>query len=142
MISIAFCLSFSFCNKVFQKAKGMLTKPCAGTITTEYGQMISKGVTSKGIIYKTRSEAQVVAPYDGTVIFSGPFKGYGNIIIVEHGDGYLSLLAGLGQIDCEVGQMLLAGEPIGIMPNSNDAKLYVEIRKDRHPINPKPWIAG
>ncbi len=126
----------------FQKAKGMLTKPCAGTITTEYGQMISKGVTSKGIIYKTRSEAQVVAPYDGTVIFSGPFKGYGNIIIVEHGDGYLSLLAGLGQIDCEVGQMLLAGEPIGIMPNSNDAKLYVEIRKDRHPINPKPWIAG
>ncbi|MBR5598783.1 MAG: peptidoglycan DD-metalloendopeptidase family protein [Alphaproteobacteria bacterium] len=126
----------------FQKAKGMLTKPCAGSIITEYGQVISKGVTSKGIVYKTRSLAQVVAPYDGTVIFSGPFKGYGNIIIVEHGDGYLSLLGGLGQIDCEVGQMLLAGEPVGTMPENKETKLYVEIRKDRHPINPKPWIAG
>lgn len=126
----------------FAMAKGSLTRPCSGPIITEYGQTMSKGVSSKGIVYKTRSEAQVIAPYDGTVIFSGPFKGYGNIIIVEHGDGYLSLLAGLGQIDCEVGQMLLAGEPVGTMPNGSDTKLYVEIRKDRHPINPKPWIAG
>lgn len=126
----------------FAKAKGALTRPVRGNLVTEYGQMIAKGVTSKGIIYKTRPNAQVVAPYDGTVIFSGPFKGYGNIIIVEHGDGYLSLLAGLGVIDCELGQMLLAGEPVGTMPDSDTAKLYVEIRKDRHPINPAPWIAG
>ena len=104
--------------------------------------MISNGVTSKGIVYKTRPKAQVIAPYDGTVIFSGPFKGYGNLIIVEHGDGYLSLLAGLGDIDCELGQMLLTGEPVGTMPDTAGAKLYVEIRKDRQPINPAPWIAG
>ena len=109
---------------------------------TQYGQPLSKGVTSKGLVYKTRPEAQVVSLYDGTVIFSGPFKGYGNIIIVEHGDGYLSLLAGLGTVDCEPGQMVLAGEPVGIMPDDGNAKLYVEIRKDRHPINPAPWIAG
>ena len=126
----------------FAKAKGSLSRPVRGTVITEYGQMLSKGVTSKGIVYKTRPEAQVIAPYDGTVIFSGPFKGYGNIIIVEHGDGYLSLLAGLGVIDCEPGQMLLAGEPVGTMPDSSNAKLYVEIRKDRHPINPAPWFAG
>ena len=126
----------------FERAKGMLTRPCAGPVVTEYGQAISKGVTSKGIIYKTRPMAQVIAPYDGTVIFSGPFKGYGNIIIVEHGDGYLSLLAGLGSIDCEVGQMLLAGEPVGTMPEAKDTKLYLEIRKNRQPINPKPWVAG
>jgi len=126
----------------FAKAKGALSRPVRGEVITEYGQMISKGVTSKGIVYKTRRNAQVIAPYDGTVIFSGPFKGYGNIIIVEHGDGYLSLLAGLGVIDCEPGQMLLAGEPVGMMPDNNNAKLYVEIRKDRHPINPSPWIAG
>ncbi len=126
----------------FAKAKGTLSRPVRGTVVTEYGQLISKGVTSKGIVYKTRAGAQVIAPYDGTVIFSGPFKGYGNIIIVEHGDGYLSLLAGLGVIDCELGQMLLAGEPVGTMPDNNNAKLYVEIRKDRHPINPAPWIAG
>lgn len=126
----------------FARAKGSLTKPVSGSVITEYGQSISKGVTSKGIVYKTRTNAQVVAPYDGTVIFSGPFKGYGNIIIVEHGDGYLSLLAGLGQIDCDVGQMLLSGEPVGTMPADGDAKLYVEIRKDRHPINPSTWIAS
>ncbi len=126
----------------FAKAKGTLSRPVRGTIITEYGQPLSKGVTSKGIVYKTRPNAQVISLYDGTVIFSGPFKGYGNIIIVEHGDGYLSLLAGLGVIDCELGQMLLAGEPVGTMPDSSNAKLYVEIRKDRHPINPAPWIAS
>ncbi len=126
----------------FARAKGSLSRPVRGNVITEYGQFLSKGVTSKGIVYKTRPNAQVISLYDGTVIFSGPFKGYGNIIIVEHGDGYLSLLAGLGVIDCELGQMLLAGEPVGTMPNSSNAKLYVEIRKDRHPINPAPWIAS
>lgn len=126
----------------FAQAKGSLSRPVRGNVITEYGQMISNGVTSKGIVYKTRPKAQVIAPYDGTVIFSGPFKGYGNIIIVEHGDGYLSLLAGLGNIDCEVGQMLLSGEPVGTMPNEANTKLYVEIRKDRQPINPAPWIAS
>lgn len=126
----------------FARAKGTLSRPVRGNVVTEYGQMISKGVTAKGITYKTRPNAQVISPYDGIVSFSGPFKGYGNIIIVEHGDGYLSLLAGLGSIDCELGQMLLAGEPVGTMPDTNNAKLYVEIRKDRHPINPAPWIAG
>ena len=126
----------------FARAKGSLSRPVRGNVITEYGQPLSKGVTSKGIVYKTRPNAQVIALYDGTVIFSGPFKGYGNIIIVEHGDGYLSLLAGLGVIDCELGQMLLAGEPVGTMPDSSNAKLYVEIRKDRHPINPTPWIAS
>lgn len=126
----------------FVKAKGTLSRPVRGAVMTQYGQPLSKGVTSKGLVYKTRPEAQVVSLYDGTVIFSGPFKGYGNIIIVEHGDGYLSLLAGLGTVDCEPGQMVLAGEPVGIMPDDGSAKLYVEIRKDRHPINPAPWIAG
>lgn len=126
----------------FANAKGILSQPVRGTLITDYGEMISNGVTSKGIVYKTRPKAQVIAPYDGTVIFSGPFKGYGNLIIVEHGDGYLSLLAGLGDIDCELGQMLLTGEPVGTMPDTAGAKLYVEIRKDRQPINPAPWIAG
>ena len=132
----------SVSNGRFANAKGTLSQPVRGTLITDYGEMISNGVTSKGIVYKTRPKAQVIAPYDGTVIFSGPFKGYGNLIIVEHGDGYLSLLAGLGNIDCELGQMLLTGEPVGTMPDNTSAKLYVEIRKDRQPINPAPWIAG
>lgn len=123
----------------FIKAKGKLPLPARGQIVTRYGEETAKGVTSKGIIVKTRPQAQVVAPFDGNVIFAGPFRGYGNVIIIEHGKGYLSLMAGLDTVDCELGQMLLAGEPIGLMPE-DDSKLYVEIRKDNHPINPLTWI--
>lgn len=124
----------------FVKAKGHLLRPARGLVVTAYGEQMSKGVTSKGIIIKTRSQAQVISPYDGTVIFAGPFRGYGNLIIIEHGQGYLSLLAGLEEVDCELGQMLLAGEPVGQMPESGDARLYVELRKDNHPVNPLTWI--
>ena len=81
-----------------------------------------------------------MSPFDGTVIFAGPFRGYGNLIIVEHGDGYLSLMAGLGNIGVDLGQMLLAGEPIGQMDNQQNAELYVEIRKNNQPINPTAWF--
>ncbi len=124
----------------FIRAKGKLPMPARGTIVTRYGEEISKGVSSKGIIVKTRPQAQVISPFDGNVIFAGPFRGYGNLIIIEHGKGYLSLLAGLDSVDCELGQMLLAGEPVGQMPDSADSKLYIEIRKDNHPINPLTWI--
>lgn len=125
----------------FVKAKGKLSMPARGPIVAAYGQETAKGVSAKGISIKTRSEAQVVSPFDGTVIFAGPFRGYGNIIIIEHGEHYMSLLAGLNSIDCEVGQMLLAGEPIGQMPKSAEAKLYVELRKDSRPIDPEAWFA-
>jgi len=124
----------------FIKAKGRLPMPARGQIITRYGEETAKGVSSKGIIVKTRSQAQVVAPFDGTVIFAGPFRGYGNLIIIDHGKGYLSLLAGLETMDIELGQLLLAGEPVGQMPENDDAKLYIEIRKDNHPINPLTWI--
>lgn len=126
----------------FIKARGSLSRPARGPIVTAYGQETTNGVSSKGIIIKTRNQAQVISPYDGSVIFAGPFRGYGNLIIIEHGQGYLSLLAGLENIDCEIGQMLLAGEPVGQMPDDDDARLYVELRKDSHPINPMTWIAN
>ena len=126
----------------FLSARGKLIRPASGNIITSYGEELSKGVNSKGLIIKTRSGAQVVAPYDGTVIFSGPFKGYGNLIIVEHGQGYVSLLAGMNTVDTENGQMVLAGEPVGTMPDTPSAKLYVEIRKNQKPVNPAPWFGN
>ena len=126
----------------FVKAKGKLSRPARGSIITAYGQETAKGVSSKGIIIKTRPKAQVIAPFDGSVLFAGPFRGYGNLIIIEHGKGYTSLLAGLDSIDCDVGQMLLAGEPIGLMPEDDDAKLYMELRNKNHPINPISWFAN
>ena len=127
-------------GKGFAKAKGTLPLPARGQIVVNYGEQLVKGVSSKGITIKTRNQAQVIAPFDGSVIFAGPFRGYGNLIIIEHGDGYLSLLAGLSSMDVELGQMLLAGEPVGQMPAEGDAKLYVEIRKDNQPVNPMAWM--
>jgi septal ring factor EnvC (AmiA/AmiB activator) len=124
----------------FKAAYGKLTKPVSGSIMTAYGEELSKGVNSKGLVIKTRAGAQVVAPYDGTVIFSGPFKGYGNLIIVEHGQGYVSLLAGMSSVETETGQMILTGEPVGVMPETPSAKLYIEIRQNQRPINPAPWF--
>ena len=125
----------------FAGVRGKLTKPARGQVVTSYGQELSKGVTSKGMVIKTRPSAQVIAPYDGSVIFAGPFKGYGNLIIIEHGENYMSLLAGLNAVEAQMGQMVLAGEPIGVMPDTDMAKLYIEIRKNRKPVNPAPWFA-
>ncbi|MBI3444037.1 MAG: peptidoglycan DD-metalloendopeptidase family protein, partial [Magnetospirillum sp.] len=89
----------------------------------------------------TRKAAQVIAPFDGHVAFAGPFRGYGLLLIIEHSEGYHTLLAGMSQIDCAVGQKLLAGEPVGIM-GQDDSKpnLYVELRRNGQPVNPLPWL--
>ncbi len=124
----------------FAKAKGSLPLPARGNIVSHYGDQQNQGVFSKGLTVATRSGAQVISPFDGVVAFAGPFRSYGDMIIVEHDGGYLSLLSGLGSIDVETGQILLAGEPIGKMPESGEAKLYIEIRKNNQPINPAAWF--
>ena len=124
----------------FEKAKGSLPLPARGAIITKYGEQKATGISAKGITIASRNQAQVVSPFDGNVIFSGPFRGYGNMIIIEHGEGYLSLLSGLETLSVELGQMLLAGEPVGQMPSSGTSELYVEIRKNNQPINPTAWF--
>ena len=125
--------------KTLSAAK-QFVRPVRGNIVTNYGQELSKGVASKGIVIKTRPQAQVVAPYDGTVVFSGPFKGYGQLIIIEHVADIVSLVAGMSSVDTQNGQMVLAGEPVGLMPDTAEAKLYMEIRKDKKTINPAAWL--
>ena len=97
---------------------GSITQPANGQIAQRYGESTAFGNTAKGITLETRATAQVVAPYDGRVVFSGPFRGYGEILIIEHDGGYHSLLAGLARIDGRVGQWILAGEPVGVMAES------------------------
>lgn len=126
----------------FAKAKGKLSRPVRGPVITKFHQEMSKGVVSNGIDIKTASNAQVIAPYDGTVIFAGPFKNFANLLIIDHGDGYTSLLSGLAETDAKVGQTLLAGEPVGNMPSDNNAKLHMEIRQNNHPLNPTDWMTN
>ncbi len=124
----------------FVKAKGSLPLPARGSIVSHYGERKNKGVSTKGITIATRAGAQVVSPFDGNVVFAGPFRGYGNMIIIDHGGEYLTLHAGMGVIDVDLGQMLLAGEPIGKTANSPESELYVEIRKNNQPLNPEAWF--
>ncbi len=125
-------------------ARGPLTLPVRGRLISRYGEATNFGNIAKGVRYETRPNAQVVAPFDGKVVFAGPFRTYGQILIIEHRGGYHTLLAGLAQIDAVVGQWLLAGEPLGAMATRKNEKptLYVELRRNGQPINPLPWITA
>jgi len=93
---------------------------------------------------ETARSAQVIAPFEGKVAFAGQFRGYGQLLIIEHGGGYHTLLAGMARIDVHVDQWILTGEPVGIMGRKGARKpaLYLEIRKQGQPINPLPWLAA
>lgn len=121
-----------------------LNPPVRGKLVQRYGQDGGLGQTARGITVETRGQAQVVAPYDGKVMFAGPFQDYGRILILEHADGYHSLLAGMNGISVGVGQWVLAGEPVGQMGEARQARprLYVELRKEGRPVNPLNWIAA
>jgi septal ring factor EnvC (AmiA/AmiB activator) len=126
----------------FAKAQGKVIVPAAGDMVISFGGTSPTGDSARGITLATRPGAEVVAPFDGRVVFAGAFRGYGQILIIGHGDGYHSLVAGLDRIDSSVGQWLVAGEPIGRM-SANEAKprLYLELRHNGQPINPLPWLA-
>lgn len=122
--------------------RGGMANPVSGRIVRNYGQTDAAGSASKGIVFGAEARSRVVAPYDGQVVYAGPFRGYGRILIIEHGGGYHTLLSGLGRIDCAVGQWILAGEPVAVMGEQSGAGLYVELRRDGQPVNPLPWLAA
>lgn len=124
--------------------QGLLTPPVQGKLVHGYGERNEPGGTARGIVLAGRPEAVIVAPFDGQVVYAGKFRGYGQILIIDHGNGYHSLLAGLGRIDSVVGQYLLAGEPVGGLgrDGENAQELYLELRRNGEPINPLPWLAA
>lgn len=126
----------------FAKARGTLPFPAEGRLTQRYGENMESDSLAKGIVITTRSAAQVVSPFDAVVAFAGPFRGYGQLLILEHSEGYHTLLAGMGRLDGTVGQRVLAGEPVGVMSPEGDTSLYVELRRNGQPINPLPWLAA
>ena len=128
----------------FSKARGKMIFPVRGRLVMRYGAIGgATGLAAKGLTITTREDARVVASYDGEVVFAGPFRGYGQLLIIAHGEGYHILLAGLSRIDSAVGQTLLAGEPVGVMgrPKSGYPSLYIELRRKGEPINLLPWLA-
>jgi murein hydrolase activator len=119
-------------------APSALKWPVAGQQMRRFGDKDADGVRNEGITFAALSGAPVVAPAAGRVVFAGPFKGYGPIVILQHKGGYHSFLAGFGRIDAEMGEDVSAGEPLGVMPVKPGSKpeLYFELRRNSEPVDP------
>ena len=138
----------------FSRMRGKLTLPVAGRVARRFGGDDSNGGVMLGDMVATQSSAIVTAPADGSVLYAGPFRSYGQLLILNAGDGYHVVLAGMGRISVTTGQAVLAGEPVGAMGEARVAstsaneivstgpELYVEFRKDGKPVDPAPWWAA
>lgn len=137
----------------FADAKGLLGQPVSGTPVLGYGEPDGLGGTAQGLSIATRPGARVVSPVDGWVAYAGPFRSYGQVLILNAGDGYHVVMAGMERVDAALGQFVLAGEPVAEMGARRLASLgalaadvgqpilYVEFRKDGAAIDPAPWWA-
>jgi murein hydrolase activator len=137
----------------FASAKGLFALPVNGTKIRDFGGPDGAGGAEKGISLATRAAAQVTTPCDGWVVYAGPFRSYGQLLILNAGGGYHVLIAGMERISVNIGQFVLTGEPVATMgstsqvasilaTNASQPVLYVEFRKDGTPIDPGPWWAA
>jgi septal ring factor EnvC (AmiA/AmiB activator) len=134
----------------FASAKGLLPMPVNGPRLRNFGSSDGTGGMERGISVAARAGAQVTTPCDGWVVYSGPFRSYGQLLILNAGGGYHVLLAGMERISVNIGQFVLTGEPVGTMGTAaqvasvlaaapSQPVLYIEFRKDNTPIDPGPW---
>ncbi|MDO8874843.1 MAG: peptidoglycan DD-metalloendopeptidase family protein [Pseudolabrys sp.] len=138
----------------FASIRGQLPMPVNGVKLKAFGAPDGNGGVEKGISIATRAGAQVTAPADGWVVYAGAFRSYGQLLILNAGGGYHVLLAGMDRISVDLGQFVLAGEPVAAMgtgshiaailaTGSSQPVLYIEFRKDGAPVDPGPWwVAG
>jgi septal ring factor EnvC (AmiA/AmiB activator) len=137
----------------FAANRGHLRLPVNGARIREYGASDGAGGTQKGVSIAAHSGAEITAPCDGWVVYAGPFRSYGQLLILNAGGGYHVLLAGMERISVDLGQFVLTGEPVAVMGGGSQVStagatgakqpvLYVEFRKDGAPIDPSPWWAN
>jgi septal ring factor EnvC (AmiA/AmiB activator) len=137
----------------FASLRGRVPIPVNGVKLKDFGVPDRAGGAEKGVSIATRAGAQVTAPADGWVVYAGPFRSYGQLLILNAGGGYHILLAGMDRISVDLGQFVLAGEPVAVMGNSSHIAailaagssqpvLYIEFRKDGTPVDPGPWWAA
>jgi septal ring factor EnvC (AmiA/AmiB activator) len=125
--------------------RGQLQPPVIGVVVKGWGEQTDGGPAT-GLSYHAPPGAHVISPCGGRVVFAESFRSYGLLLIVDCGGGYHVVLAGFQRLDVKLGQRLLAGEPVGVMPDwepgstAQRPALYVELRHDGTPINPAPWL--
>lgn len=109
--------------------------PVSGTVVTGLGELSDTGVRARGLTLATWPGAQVVAPTGGRVIYAGRFRRYGNIVILDHGGGWTSLVAGLDAVMVRVGETLIQGAPLGRAPQREAPRITIELRRQGRPVD-------
>lgn len=146
----------------FASAKGSLALPALGTVLRGFDEADAAGIRRPGLVLATAPAALVTAPWPATIRYRGPLLDYGNVMIVEPAEGYLLVLAGLGTVYGETGDVLSRGAPIGLMGGAEPAAeefgadfvaaaaegggagrtetLYIELRMNGEPVDPGEWF--
>ena len=121
---------------------GAPLQPAVGTRVRGFGQSLASGEKQEGLTLATRPAANVVAPLDARVQYSGPFRTYGLMVILDVGGDVLVVVSGMDSLYPEAGQWVLAGEPIGRMADrkSPSPELYLEVRRKGQPVDPEKWL--
>jgi len=114
--------------------------PVRGRLVSGMGEMSDAGVRAKGITLAAARGAQVVSPAQGRIAFAGPFRGYAGIVIIDHDNGWATLITGLGRIEARVGADVIQGSPIGIADGRNP-RITIELRQAGRPVDILPLIA-
>ncbi len=131
--------------RTLDAAQPALTTPVASGIAQRFAQADAAGPAHDGIGFAATPGAVVLAPFDGRVAYAAAFRDFGLVLIIRHGGGYHSVLAGLGQIDVKPGRWVLAGEPLGTMSDVRAGDpgggLQFELRRDGRPVDPLPLLA-
>ncbi|ARQ12188.1 peptidase M23 family protein [Rhizobium etli] len=135
----------------FAELRAKLELPVAGDILRQFGDADGTGHEAMGMTVATNPETVVTAPADGLVVFAGAFRSYGQMIILDAGDGYHLVLSGMDTINTRQGKFVFAGEPLAVMGAKRVASatalaletdrptLYIEFRKDGKPVDSRPW---
>ncbi|MEL6238729.1 MAG: peptidoglycan DD-metalloendopeptidase family protein, partial [Pseudomonadota bacterium] len=113
--------------------------PVQGRTITGFGERRESGLRSKGLTLSPAPGAQIVAPAEGRIVFSGPYEGFGRIVIIEHPGGLTSLVTGLARVDVEVGDTVIGGAPLGVADGEGGA-IGVELRDQGGPVNPLDYL--
>ncbi|MCX7889755.1 MAG: peptidoglycan DD-metalloendopeptidase family protein [Rhodobacteraceae bacterium] len=139
----------------FAAARGSLPLPVRGTLLRRSGEADAAGIVRPGLVIAAAAEAIVTAPWPATIRYRGPLLDYGNVMVLEPATGYLLVLAGLGTVYGETGDVVAAGTPVGLMPGGpaggtaapeepggagRAETLYLELRLGGEPVDPGPWF--
>ena len=131
-------------SRPFAEARGRARAPVDGPLLQGWGAPGEGGQPQRGVTFAAAPAGTIVAPWHGTIVYAGPFRGYGVILILESSDGYHWLISGLGRLDVAPGQAVRSGEPVGLATTGGRSNpvVYVELRRHGQPIDPGPWLTA